>query len=86
MMNSLKRIYKPFLKSILYLVLITILNFNTMAATINQRIETPEYKVIKKFDRIEIRQYPDLVTASTIMGNSYSGNSGNGPQDEILNA
>ena len=71
-------IYHPLFRLILYSLVLTILNNNAMAKTINQGIETPEYKIIKKFDRIEIRQYPDLVTASTIMGKSYSGNSGNG--------
>jgi SOUL heme-binding protein len=63
---------------ILYFIVLTIINSNAMATTSGQGIETPEYKTIKKLDRIEIRHYPDLVTASTIMGKSYSTGSGNG--------
>jgi hypothetical protein len=49
-----------------------------MANTVNRGIETPDYRLIKKIENIEIREYPDLITASTYMGSSYSGNSGNG--------
>lgn len=59
--------------------LITILNnYKSMASTNIKGIETPEYRLIKKIENIEIREYPDLITASTIMGSSYSANSGNG--------
>ncbi len=63
---------------ILYFVIFSIINSNAMATTIRQGIEKPAYEVIKKFDIIEIRHYQDLVTASTIMGKSYSASSGNG--------
>ncbi|MEA1886079.1 MAG: heme-binding protein [Bacteroidota bacterium] len=43
-----------------------------------QKTETPEYKVLKKLGKIEIREYPELIMASTIMGKSYGGNSGKG--------
>lgn len=53
-------------------------NLNVMAGKTIQGTETPDYKVIKKLDKLEIREYPGMVTASTIMGSSYSDNSGNG--------
>ncbi len=54
------------------------LNQKLMANIFTQKTETPKYSVIKKLDKIEIREYPDLIMASTIMGSSYSGNSGKG--------
>lgn len=71
-------IYKSLVKTILYSLLIINLNITAMASNINQGIETPYYKVIKNLDKIELREYPELITATTIMGKSYSGNSGNG--------
>lgn len=65
-----------------HIILITVLIlFNTnkaMAKTSSKGIETPEYRVINKIENIEIREYPDLLIASTYMGSSYSSNSGNG--------
>ena len=77
-MKILKIKYRQITSAVLYFLILTILTNKTMANTSYTRIETPEYKIIKKLELIEIRQYPDLVTASTILGKSYSGNSGNG--------
>ena len=49
-----------------------------MANIFTQKTETPEYRVLKKIDKIEIREYPELIMASTSLGNSYGGNSGRG--------
>lgn len=64
--------------SILTIILLIITNQSSMANILTQKTETPQYKVIKKLDNVEIREYPDLIMASTKMGNSYSGNSGKG--------
>ena len=43
------------------------------------RIETPQYKVVKKINDIEIRVYPSLVLAQTkLKSNRYDGNEDNG--------
>ncbi len=60
------------------ILLLIITNQNSMANILTQKTETPKYKVIKKLDKVEIREYPDLIMASTEMGKSYSGNSGRG--------
>ncbi len=62
----------------LTILLLVLTNQNNMANTFTQKTETPQYKVIKKLDKVEIREYPDLIMASTEMGESYSGNAGKG--------
>jgi len=69
--------------SVKILILVSLLimgqkNQMIMANIFTQKTETPEYKMLKKLDNIEIREYPELLMASTIMGSSYSGNSGKG--------
>lgn len=64
--------------SALTILLLVLTNQNNMANTFTQKTETPQYKVIKKLDKVEIREYPDLIMASTEMGGSYSGNAGKG--------
>lgn len=66
------------MKIILTVILLVIIVQQIMSNVATNKTETPEYIVLKKYETIEIRQYPDLVLATTIMGNSYSDNSGNG--------
>lgn len=63
---------------VLTILLLVITNQSNMANIFTQKTETPEYRVIRKLDKVEIREYPDLILASTKMGDSYSGNSGRG--------
>ncbi|MFP4488111.1 MAG: SOUL family heme-binding protein [Bacteroidales bacterium] len=49
-----------------------------MANILTHKTETPQYRVVKKLDKVEIREYPGLIMASTEIGESYSGNSGKG--------
>ncbi|MBS0011179.1 MAG: heme-binding protein [Bacteroidales bacterium] len=49
-----------------------------MANIFTQKTETPQYRVVKKLDKFEIREYPELILASTVMGSTYGGNSGRG--------
>ncbi|MEE4213417.1 MAG: heme-binding protein, partial [Bacteroidales bacterium] len=60
------------------ILLLLITNQSNMANIFTQKTETPQYRVIRKLDKVEIRQYPELILASTKMGDSYSGNSGRG--------
>jgi len=63
---------------ILTFILLIATNQSTMANIFTQKTETPQYRVVRKLDKVEIREYPDLIVASTKMGDSYSGNSGRG--------
>jgi hypothetical protein len=63
---------------VLSLILLVITNQSNMANIFTQKTETPQYRVLKKLDKVEIREYPDLIMASTNMGDSYRGNSGRG--------
>jgi len=63
---------------VLSLILLVITNQSNMANIFTQKTETPQYRVLKKLDKVEIREYPDLIMASTKMGDSYRGNSGRG--------
>ena len=41
--------------------------------------ETPRYELIEKYDQFEIRKYPKMILATTVMGNGkYSRKSGDG--------
>lgn len=71
----MKKIFKYIIPFIFAAVLS---NQMIMANTGTQRTETPEYRILKTLDNIEIREYPGLVMASTPMGKSYGGNSARG--------
>ena len=61
-----------------FILVIGLTSQTIMSNSRTQRTETPEYRILKKIDRVEIREYPELIMASTIMGSSYGGNSGRG--------
>ena len=63
---------------ILSITLIALLNQITMAKNSERKTETPKYEVINSFGSIEIREYPELIMATTTLGDSYSSNSGRG--------
>lgn len=69
---------RPRVFPVLTILLLLITNQSNMANIFTQKTETPQYRVIRKLDKVEIREYPDLILASTNMGDSYSGNSGRG--------
>lgn len=58
--------------------IISIQNIEIMANKPNTRTETPEYRLIKDLGEIEIREYPEIIIATTDIGSNYSGNSGRG--------
>lgn len=44
-----------------------------------RKIETPAYKVIKKYDEVEVRLYPKMIVAKTkLAGNSFDNQGSNG--------
>jgi len=66
------------MKIILTVLLLGLVVQQIMSKEATDKTETPEYIVLKKYESFEIRQYPELILATTNMGNTYSGNSGNG--------
>lgn len=74
---GMKKLYIT-LNLLLVTGLITTQNTAGMAKTPNTGTETPSYTLLKDLGKIEIREYPELILASTEMGRTYSGNSGRG--------
>lgn len=70
--------FKRKMRIILMAILLLIIVLQIRSNVVTNKTENPAYIVLKKYEAIEIRQYPDLVLATTIIGNSYSDNSGNG--------
>lgn len=66
------------MKIILILILVGFAVQQIMSNEASKKTESPDYIVLKKHDSFEIRQYPELILATTVMGNSYADNSGKG--------
>lgn len=58
--------------------IVSIKNTNSMANKPVSRTESPGYRLIKDLGKIEIREYPALILATTEIGSNYSDNSGRG--------
>lgn len=66
---------------LLVFILLAIIFFfsQMMIKSSSEKIDQPEYTVLKKFDEFEIREYPSLYVAKTKMNTSgYDGNSSEG--------
>lgn len=66
------------IKITLLVVLLVLVFHQIISNTSTEKTEIPEYKILKKLNHIEIREYPALIMATTNLGSSYGENSGNG--------
>lgn len=67
------------MKITLVIILIVFVATQLWSRNANNKTETPEYELITTIGEVEIRKYPNLVMASTTMGDrGYSKESGNG--------
>lgn len=67
------------MKILIIVVIVLFIAQQFISARVTGQTETPDYKVLKTIDNVEIRSYPGLVLASTNMGTGgYSNSSGSG--------
>lgn len=66
------------IKIIIVIILVVFIIQQMLSNNSAKNTETPAYKILKKFENFEIREYPQLIMATTKLGDSYGKNSGNG--------
>ena len=54
------------------IIILLLLSANFMWGRSNTMLETPKYKLIKKFKSFEIREYEAMIIARTLVSSDYS--------------